>query len=792
MQRRYSPVDLTATDNCSGDITVSPTEVNTPGACPNQFTIVRTWTFSDECGNESSVMQNISVNDDTPPVAPNPPADITEQCSADIPPPIDLTATDNCSGDITVSPTEVNTPGTCPNQFTIIRTWTFTDECGNESSVTQNISVNDDTPPVAPNPPADITEQCSADIPPPVDLTATDNCSGDITVSPTEVNTPGACPNQFTIVRTWTFSDECGNESSVTQNISVNDDTPPVAPNPPADITEQCSADIPPPVDLTATDNCSGDITVSPTEVNTPGACPNQFTIVRTWTFSDECGNESSVMQNISVNDDTPPTADNLPTVNVTCLADFPPFDIEDVTGEADNCTATPIVSFVSDVSDNASCPETITRTYSVTDECNNSIDVVQTIIIGPDTELPTIVCPNDITGLESLADLPAPDISLVTASDNCAFTVEFVSDMPDPATFDFCNGNNIIVRTYRVIDECGNISTCTQNISFDVLNCFEFSSSDPCECNNDQSANGAGDGTFSESVVVIGAPGVNVCAGPLSTGILNPLDNSDISNSSFAFVESLNADGTSTYTLDFNHLDAVGYTLEFYDCDTNTPIEMIINGANVSTITNNCYYPIISFMDIEDLCENDAPVDLVASLINDMPNGLNSFGGGFTFTGNGIVNGNQFDPSIGNGIYTLTANYQPSNAVGTSIENNDAVCETSLEISVTVFDLPEPQFDCPVTPIDFCGGEIDLNAIDVNPTTANNSTGVWSGLGATLINTMGTSSITDDVLDPSTAVFNVQYDLILTLESADGCIVESAVCNFTVVSNCAANGGRF
>ena len=35
-----------------------------------------------------------------------------------------------------------------------------------------------------------------------------------------------------------------------------------------------------------------------------------------------------------------------------------------------------PVVAFVSDVSDNNTCPEVITRTYSVTDACGNSITV--------------------------------------------------------------------------------------------------------------------------------------------------------------------------------------------------------------------------------------------------------------------------------------------------------------------------------------------------------------------------------------------------------------------------------
>ncbi len=138
------------------------------------------------------------------------------------------------------------------------------DDFGNPYQCTADLTIEDTTPPVCPTPPADLMLQCADDVPAPVDLTATDNCSDDITVGPTADITPGNCPNQFTMVRTWTFVDDCGNQCSVSQTIEVNDDTPPVCPTPPADLMLQCADDVPPPVDLTATDNCDGDITVSP------------------------------------------------------------------------------------------------------------------------------------------------------------------------------------------------------------------------------------------------------------------------------------------------------------------------------------------------------------------------------------------------------------------------------------------------------------------------------------------------------------------------------------------------
>ena len=68
--------------------------------------------------------------------------------------------------------------------------------------------------------------------------------------------------------------------------------------------------------------------------------------------------------------------------VTVQCLVDVPAPDITVVTDEADNCTAAPVVAFVSDVSDGNTCPEVIIRTYSITDDCNNQILVTQTITV--------------------------------------------------------------------------------------------------------------------------------------------------------------------------------------------------------------------------------------------------------------------------------------------------------------------------------------------------------------------------------------------------------------------------
>ncbi|MEX1002497.1 MAG: PKD domain-containing protein, partial [Crocinitomicaceae bacterium] len=191
--------------------------------------------------------------------------------------------------------------------------------------------------------------------------------------------------------------------------------------------------------------------------------CPEIIT--RTYSITDDCGNVTTVAQTITVDDITPPTGTAPTDIIVECIGDVPIADPAAVTDEADNCTATPTVT-VADVSDGATCPETITRTYTITDDCGNTTDVVQTITID-DTTDPTASNPAPIT-VNCIDDVPAPNPAVVTdEADNCTAnpTVIFVSDASDGNA---CN-NETITRTYQIMDDCGNTAEVTQIITIEA-----------------------------------------------------------------------------------------------------------------------------------------------------------------------------------------------------------------------------------------------------------------------------------------------------------------------------------
>jgi len=94
----------TATDNCSTPTINLVSDITTAGSCPSAYTEVRTWNFTDACGNTSANLhKTINVGDHTAPVVTTAPGSLDANLElamrqdiaaalAETP-----TATDNCS-----------------------------------------------------------------------------------------------------------------------------------------------------------------------------------------------------------------------------------------------------------------------------------------------------------------------------------------------------------------------------------------------------------------------------------------------------------------------------------------------------------------------------------------------------------------------------------------------------------------------------------------------------------------------------------------------------------------------
>ncbi len=459
----------TASDNCDASPIVSFSDATISGACPQEFTINRTWTATDNCGNTSTCLQTISVDDSMAPGI-NCPANITITCTESTLPANTGTpsGTDVCDGAPIFSFSDGIVGGACPQESVITRTWTVMDACGNSNTCIQTITVEDNQAPTI-NCPANLTIECSESTLPANTGTASamDNCDGAPVTSVLSNNViPGACPQESIIQRTWVATDACGNSSTCLQIITVQDNTPPVI-TCPANTTIECSDSTIPANTGTATasDNCDGAPVIAFSDITLGGGCPQELTITRTWTATDACGNSTGCVQTISIVDTESPVITCPANITVQCTDSTAPADLGSAT--AVDCDPNPIIGFSDNVTGGA-CPQesTITRTWTATDACGNSSTCIQTINV-EDSVAPTITCPPNVT-MECSAGTDPGDTGTASATDNCdsAPNISF----EDLTIAGACPQGINITRTWIATDACGNSSTCTQIILLDDI----------------------------------------------------------------------------------------------------------------------------------------------------------------------------------------------------------------------------------------------------------------------------------------------------------------------------------
>ena len=293
------------------------------GDCPSEWTVTRTFTATDACGNTSMASQTIWTIDTVAPTfdISTLPADTALDCTAVIPTceNFGVFASDDC-GTASVSCASVTIPGACLGDYTTVLTFTATDVCGNASTYDMAITVTDVTAPVCTFCPADTTVSCES-VPDPADpatFTVEEDC-GLITIELVEDNVTGDPCDSF-VTRIWTFTDDCGNQSEHTQILTVQDLTPPEIPAGLPALNFDCTFEVPRDTlaiidTLVYIDNCTDftDILVSYEDLVTSGdSTTNEYTLERIWTYTDACGNASMTTQEIEV--DEPEASPELPT----------------------------------------------------------------------------------------------------------------------------------------------------------------------------------------------------------------------------------------------------------------------------------------------------------------------------------------------------------------------------------------------------------------------------------------------------------------------------------------------
>jgi len=460
--------DLEANDTCGNDVTVYYTEVALAlssvnagdvlalGGDPSEVigAYVRTWTAIDECGLENEVCDTAYVVDVDDPYFTDEPANATYPCDGVLPivPP---KAADPCDPNPTLKLTEVPGPG-CPHEYTIVYNWEAIDWVQHNAHYSATLTVYDDEPPTFDSPPDATSGPHECNAPAFEDLTASDNCDEDPDVSKWS-NRSWDCLQGYVETRNWKAVDVCGKERIVSQNVTVDDTTPPNLYDVPETVTIECD-EFMPADPVTADDDCAlNDVTllVSDAELNVNGTCAQSYRIIRTWVATDPCGNEREEDQTVKVYDTTPPVLDGYPSSNLVLDCN----ELEDppeVTA-CDICDGTVTTAGYTEEVTGPYYNLTYVRYWWAADDCENEADAIQTIQV-VDMTPPKIYAPADRT-----VDCTLPSFEPATANDTCDDDVVPVESVERVDLS--CPDSYWLIRTWYAADDAGNSDTATQSI---------------------------------------------------------------------------------------------------------------------------------------------------------------------------------------------------------------------------------------------------------------------------------------------------------------------------------------
>lgn len=459
--------NISLSDNCGiGEVTVDEMDEYPVG------TTTLTWTVNDGNGNSASCEQDIVVTDDEAPEVEQPDPLVVEldegACEATGIVLGDLVATDNCGEIVTISN---DLPDSLPVGTHTI-TWTVIDEYGNETTVTQEVTVIDTQLPTI-ECPDDITvdnefRECYAMIESDLAIVS-DNCEISSVIN--DYNFTDSASDQYDVGVTevvWTVTDVNGNTASCTQTITVTDTEDPSLACPP-NVTQvndlgECGAQVLV-LPAVASDNCELDTLYNSFNQNNDASDfyeVGETTV--TWIAVDVNGNEFTCDMQVTVLDTELPvincpddiianTAPGLCEANVT----VPQPDA------SDNCE----FSFENDINGTMDASGVFsgitTITWTATDVNGNSASCAHIIEV-VDNENPVIDCPADIVMPNDPGECGAiVEYPEVTYSDNCEIADVII--LSGAASGEYYPVGDTTV-TYQVIDASGNSAIC----SFDLI----------------------------------------------------------------------------------------------------------------------------------------------------------------------------------------------------------------------------------------------------------------------------------------------------------------------------------
>ena len=460
----------TAFDGCS-EVIAAWTENLVQGPCASSYQLVRHYTFTDACGNQSWAQFEVSVVDSVGPVWAGALDTLWVGCGQEL---TDLATEgvwfEDCDaswtwtwGETSDSDGDAGVPACAGGTGAEQELWAI-DGCGNQSVHVLPMVWWDADPPVlvATLEPQEVS--CSEAFPD-YSLAFEDVCDPNLTVNLIDSLLEENCAGGVWL-RQYTAIDACGNALQAGQTLIHTDSVPPVFSFVPPDtltLDFGCllSAAGPWPE---ASDDCSS--VVYAQSVDTIGGdCSGNWTEWHVYTATDGCGNATSVQQLVMVVLEEAPQWDGGAWPDtLSCSEDWgswtpgwTPVECLPVSESGISWTDSIIPG---------PCPQTfdVLRTFTLWDACGNQRDSTWVVAV-VDQEPPSIQSvPEDWT-LSCAAIVPDCDPATLVATDGCGPV--FVSCSDEQSGLFSCAGLETLHRIYTVVDACGNAVEHLQTIAF-------------------------------------------------------------------------------------------------------------------------------------------------------------------------------------------------------------------------------------------------------------------------------------------------------------------------------------
>jgi len=442
--------------------------------CHN-YLVVNNYSTTDECGNETTSSQTVTVVDTTPPTFAAFTDPVTAECNKNSPPTTpSTTVSDECDAVVTYSSSDSKVDN---SDGSSVYTYSYdsTDCAGNMASTSFTLTVLDTTPPtisLASYFDGDATYECGTEPTEIPDSTCADTCdeSNEISCVKTD-DVVTAVPQDVKLrtVYTWSATDQSGNLFTSTNTVTVRDTTKPTIDSSlHADVTLECDDPLPT-AKVTGSDVCDtiDDDNISYSDdPNETSTCGTTFVKTRYHVVSDDHGNSETHTQVITTVDTTPPVflvADSSETVECDSVPTSVSYTV------SDNCDSTLTEDQTSVITAGNSTATTYELVFTTTAEdlCGNVATKLTTYTV-VDTTPPVMDTTNIQDATYEAAEIPTIVDAQAPCSDNCATPIYI--HPTDTLNRNFVVRSSDNCFSHELHFECddldGNIATHVQTIT--------------------------------------------------------------------------------------------------------------------------------------------------------------------------------------------------------------------------------------------------------------------------------------------------------------------------------------